>query len=110
MGATETPRLSVGFPGANCDRDLQLHTFNICVFDCGKCNSTIIKHVYNESADFIGSYAVDFDINGRSNTTDTMQAFGIEGTVSSARLRNTQDYLTPAICRLNKPAAMEHLM
>ena len=41
-----------------CARDPLLHTFDIGVFDCGKYN-----FVCNESAEVIGSYVVNFNIN-----------------------------------------------
>ena len=90
--------------------DLLLGTFAIGVFNCGKNNSTTIKHVNHESADFIENHAVDFNINGRSNLIEMVQVIGMEGTVSCAHLGYTQDYLTPGICSLIEPNAMEKLM
>ena len=62
-----------------CAHDPLLYTFNIGVFNCHKSHTTAIKPVYNESMDFIESYAVDFDINGWWNLIETVQVIGMEG-------------------------------
>ena len=57
--------------------DPLLHTCNISVFNCDKSNSIAIRHVYNESVDFVESYAADLDINGRSNLIEIVQVIGM---------------------------------
>ena len=71
---------------------------NIRVFECSKNDSPIIKYVYNESANFIESFDVDFEINEPSNLTETVLLIGTEGSGVLARLLFSRDYLTPRIC------------
>ena len=59
-----------------------------------------MKHVYNESAKFIGSSVVHFGIIGPWNAIEMVPVIGMEGIVSGVNLHYKQDYLTPDICSL----------
>ena len=56
-----------------------------------------MKLAYNESMNFIEGYDRYFDIDGPSNLIEMVPVVGMEGMVSSTRLRYTRDYLTAAI-------------
>ena len=88
--------------------DLPHEITQICVFKCGKSKSTTMKHDYNESANFIKNYDVDFDMGAPSNITEMVPVIGLEVIVSRARFRYTRDYFTPGICGIIKPAAFEN--
>ena len=59
----------------------------ICYLKCGKCNFTMMKHVYNEAVSFIASYAVYCVINGLSNLNEMATVVGKEGMVSHVSRR-----------------------
>ena len=106
--------LTMGIVASQCPlpRDLVLVTRYLTPLISGcliavKAILTAINHVYNESADFIGSCAIDFDINGQPNLTEMVPVIGREGMVSHVHLRYTWDCLTQGICSLIEPAAME---
>ena len=65
-----------------------------------------MKHVYNESVNFIESNAVHFDINGPLNCAEMVPVIcmGLR-----AHLFCTWDYLMLGICSLIKPTARKKL-
>ena len=69
--------------------------------------SFTIKQIYNETEIQIDSCGIAFGSISWWNFPLTVSVIGIE---SMARLLYTQDYSTPGICSLIKPAAMENLM
>ena len=68
-----------------------------------KWNSTTIKQIYNESANFI----VEFDNNVPSNLTEIVSVLGMKDTLSCTCLRLIWNYLMLDIGHLIKPAAMD---
>ena len=50
-----------------------------------------MKHVYDESADFIESYPVHFDINEPSNLSKMLTVISIEGMVSRTQVKRLLD-------------------
>ena len=62
-----------------------------------------MKHVYNEQAKFIESYALHFDIKGPSNLTEMMPVIGMDSMVPRNRLAYTRNYLTAGMCSFIKP-------
>ena len=66
----------------------------IWMFKCVKSNSTTKLHAYNESANYIGSYTVHFNINRPSNLTEMVPVIGMEGIVSHTCLCYSRDHLT----------------
>ena len=93
-----------------CACEVLPHAFNIGVFKYCKSNPTTIKHIYNESDNLNKSCDVAFDSKNLWNLPLTVPMIGVESMVTHAGLRYTRDYLTPGICNLIKPAAMEKLM
>ena len=97
-------RFTMSVGNERCARNALPDTFNIGVFNSVKNNPTTMKHVYNESGNGIevcnGAFAA-------SDILQTVPVFGIKSMVIRVRLRYTRDYLTPGICSLIKPAAME---
>ena len=89
----------------SCAREALPHAFNFGVFKYDKSNPTTIRYIYNESEKLNKSCDVAFDSNNWWNLT-----LIVESLVTRAGLRYTRDYLTPGICSLIKPAAMEKLM
>ena len=85
-------------------RDALLHTCNIGVFTSAKKHSATIKHIYDESVNTIEG------CHDCWNFPITAPVIGAESMVTRARLRYTRDYLTPGICSVIKPAAMDKLM
>ena len=89
-----------------CARDALSHTFNSDVFKTINRNSTTIKHIHNESANFIDNCDVAFNTNNWWNQPKTVQMIGMESMVTRPPLRYTRDYLPPGICSLIKSIAV----
>ena len=102
--------LTIPVVKGRCAREVLPHAFDIGVFKYGRSNHTTIKHIYNGSENLHGSCDVAFDSNNWWNLPWTVPVIGVESMVTRAGLRYTRDYLTPGICRLIKPAAMEKMM
>ena len=64
-------------------------------FKCGKVNSTTVKHVYSEFADFVESYYFNFATNGP--LVEILPVILMEGMLALVSLRYTRDYLTPGV-------------
>ena len=75
-----------------------------------KTISTAIKKHLKESANIIEGCNVVFDTNDCWKFQQTVPVIAIENMVTHARISYTQDFLTPGICNLIKPAAMVKLM
>ena len=93
-----------------CAREALPHAFKIGMFKYDKSNSTTIKHIYNESENLNESCDVAFQSNDWWNLPWNVPVIGVETMVPRAGLRYTRDYLTPGICNLIKPTAIEKLM
>ena len=102
-------RLTIPVIKGCCACEALPHAFYIWVFKYGKSNPTKIKHIYNKSENLNESCDVAFDSSNWWNLSWTVPVIGVESMVTRAGLRYT-DYLTPGICSLIKPAAMEKLM
>ena len=66
-----------------------------------------LKYIYSGSANIIQRCNVAFYTNDCWNFPKMVPVFGIESMVTRDGLRYTWDNLTPVICSLIKPAAME---
>ena len=99
-------RLTIPVVKGLCAREALPHAFNIGVFRYGKSNPTTIKHIYNESENLNESCDVAFDNNNRWNRPYRVPVID-KNMVTRTGLRYTRDYLTPGICSLFKPAALE---
>ena len=60
-------RLTMPIVKGHCARYTVPRTFDISVLNSGKNNSTTIKHIYNESANLIGSCTDAFNTNDLYN-------------------------------------------
>ena len=89
----------------HCAHDLLPHIFNICIFKCSKDNSTTITYLQ-----WIWDSCDNFDSRNWGNLPYMIPVIGMENMVTCASLSYTQDYLTPGICSLIKPTAVEKLM
>ena len=78
------------------------------MFNSEKDKSKKMKHVYNESVNMMNFFL--FGLNGLSNLTEMVPAFGMDDTVPRPRLHYTKYYLTPGICSLIKTTAIESMM
>ena len=56
------------------------------------------------------NYDVTFHDDDRWNLPQTVPVPGMEGMVTPACLHHTRNYITPDICSLIKPTAMEKIM
>ena len=106
--ASQCP-LATSFKG-HYAHDALPHTFSISLFKSIINNSATIIHIYNKSANIIESCNITFDTNDCWNFPKTVPVFGIESMVTRVCLCYMQDYLTPGICSLIKPTALEKLM
>ena len=106
----ENCRFTIPVVKGRCARDALPHSFNIDVFENAKNSYTTIKHINNESENFIDNCDVALDTTGWWNQPKTRPVIGMESMVTRARLRYTRDYLPPGICSLIKPAAMAKLI
>ena len=95
----------------NCTlpREALPHAFDISVFEYGKSSPTTIKHIYIESEKLNESCDVAFDNNNWWNLPQTVPVIGVVSMVTRAGFRYTRDYLTPDLCSLIKPAAMDKI-
>ena len=100
-------RLTIPFVKGRCAREALPDAPYIGVFEYGKGNPTIIKHIYNESENLNESCDVAFDSNTWRNLPLSVPVIGVESMVTRTGLRYTRDYLTPGICSLMKSAAIE---
>ena len=54
-------------------------------------NSTTVKHVHNESVNFIEGHVFTIDINGPSNLIEMARVIGFVGMVTSTYIRYARD-------------------
>ena len=93
-----------------CARDALPHAFHIGVFKFVFTIFTAVRYIYKESANIIEGCNVACDTNDCWKFQLTVPVITIDSMVTRACPSYTQDFSTPGICSLIKPAAMVKLM